>query len=115
VEEIMRIDGLDNIEIPTSINISPAVETNISGALYKEKVANYLVGTAFQRFFTNSITNSKYYNEEVLKNAVHILNGISVDLDIMKPRLLETGLESVAYNINRKILTCCFLNLENLI
>lgn len=102
IEEIMRIDGLDNIEIPTAITISPAVETNLSASLFKEKVANYLIGVGFSEIFTNSITNSKYYDEETLKNTVHILNGISVELDIMKPRLLETGLESIAYNLNRK-------------
>ena len=29
VEEIMRIDGLDNVEIPLAITISPSVEKNI--------------------------------------------------------------------------------------
>jgi phenylalanyl-tRNA synthetase beta chain len=51
---------------------------------------------------TNSITNSAYYDEEVLRSTVKLLNNLSVALDVMRPALLETGLESVAHNINHK-------------
>ena len=44
VEEIMRIDGLDNVDIPQMISIAPAVETLAHESAYKEKVADYLVG-----------------------------------------------------------------------
>ena len=55
VEEIMRIDGFDNVEIPSTITISPAIETAASEAAYKEKIANYLTGLGFSEIFTNSI------------------------------------------------------------
>ena len=102
VEEIMRIDGLDNVEIPSAITISPAVETLAHEAAYKEKVANYLIGAGFNEIFTNSITNAAYYSEEVLKTAVKMINSLSADLNIMRPAMMETGLESVAYNLNRR-------------
>jgi phenylalanyl-tRNA synthetase beta chain len=60
------------------------------------------VGSGFSEIFTNSIANSAYYDEPVLENAVKIINSLSVDLDIMRPALLETGLECIAYNLNRK-------------
>ncbi len=63
VEEIMRIDGLDNVEIPNAITISPSVETNRSKHIYREKTANYLVGLGFNEIFTNSITNAAYFDE----------------------------------------------------
>ncbi|HEU5167144.1 MAG TPA: phenylalanine--tRNA ligase subunit beta, partial [Chitinophagaceae bacterium] len=47
VEEILRIDGLDNIEIPTAITITPSVEENYLRYTLKEKVANYFVGLGF--------------------------------------------------------------------
>src|SRR5438045_8246388 len=43
-EEIMRIDGYDNIEIPSTITIAPSIETGALKASYKEKTANYLIG-----------------------------------------------------------------------
>ncbi len=102
VEEIMRIDGLDNVDIPAAITLSPAVETLAHEAAYQEKTAGYLTGLGFHEIFTNSITNSAYYSEEVLAGTVKMLNNLSAELDIMRPSMLETGLESVAYNINRK-------------
>ena len=102
VEEIMRIDGLDNVEIPNTISIAPAVETLAHEAAYKEKIAEYLSGSGFHEIFTNSITNSAYYNESTLTGAVKMINSLSETLDVMRPSMLETGLESVAYNLNRK-------------
>ena len=102
IEEIMRIDGYDNVEIPSVITISPAVETAEFEASFKEKVANYLIGLGFSEILTNSITNSKYYKEDVLNNSVKLLNNLSVELDVMRPSLLETGLECIAHNVNHK-------------
>jgi phenylalanyl-tRNA synthetase beta chain len=102
VEEILRIDGIDSIEIPTTITLSPAIDTSVTKERLKEKLANYLVGQGFNEILTNSITNSKYYSEEVLQTTVKMLNSLSADLDIMRPSLLETGLEVIAFNINRK-------------
>lgn len=101
VEEILRIDGYDNIEIPTSITISPAVDDHAPSA-YKEKISNYLAGAGFHEIMTNSITNSNYFTEEVLQSAVKMVNSLSADLNIMRPSMLETGLVSLAYNLNRR-------------
>ncbi len=102
VEEIIRIDGLDNIEIPDSITMTPAVEEHVSTEILKEKVAGYLTGLGFNEIMTNSITNEAYFSEEELQYAVKMLNSLSAELNLMRPSMLETGLESVAYNLNRK-------------
>ncbi len=102
VEEIMRIDGYDNIEIPSSITITPSVDTDGFKYTYKEKTANYLAGLGFNEIFTNSITNSAFYTEQELVGAVKMLNSLSADLNIMRPSMLETGLQSVAHNLNRR-------------
>lgn len=102
VEEIMRIDGLDNIEIPTSITISPSVELFGYKHTWKEKTSNYLAGLGFNEIFTNSITNAAYFNEKDLEKTVKLLNNLSAEHNIMRPSMLETGLESVAHNLNRK-------------
>ncbi len=102
VEEIMRIDGLDNIEIPSLISMSPSVETLAHEAAYKEKTAAYLLGAGFNEIFTNSITNAAYYTEDVLQSTVKMINSLSADLNVMRPQMMETGLESIAYNLNRR-------------
>ncbi len=102
VEEIMRIDGLDNIEIPATISIAPSSDYNNEKHEQKEKIANFLSSNGFSEIFTNSITDSKYYSKEILNNTVKMMNNLSADLDVMRPSLLQTGLEVIAYNINRK-------------
>jgi phenylalanyl-tRNA synthetase beta chain len=102
VEEIMRIDGLDNIEIPAALTISPSVENNPSQASWRRETASWLVGQGFSEILTNSITNSAYYSVEELGSAVRMINNLSAELNIMRPSMLETGLESIGYNLNRK-------------
>ncbi len=102
VEEIIRIDGLDNIGIPTTITISPSINSLGFKESLKEKIANYLAGQGFNEIVTNSITNSKYFNEEVLAGTVKMMNNLSADLDVLRPSMLETGLECIAYNNNRR-------------
>ena len=102
IEEIMRIDGLDNIDIPSSIKMSPAIDNGLNDASYKEKITNWLTGNGFREIFTNSITNSKYFEDEILSTTVKIMNSLSEELNVMRPSMLPTGLETIAYNLNRK-------------
>ena len=101
-EEIMRIDGLDQVEIPSSITMSPSLETNRTTAALKEKISNYLTGCGFQEILTNSIVNSQWFDEATLKTGVKMLNNLSADLDMMRPSLLESGLQCISFNLNRK-------------
>lgn len=102
VEEILRIDGLDNIDIPEAITITPSVEDNYATEVYREKVANYLVGQGFHEMMTNSITNAAYYSEEELQQMVKMTNSLSAELNILRNSLFETALEVVAHNLNHK-------------
>src|SRR5882757_295200 len=102
VEEIMRIDGYDNIAIPSTITISPSVEKDRSADAWKGAASAYLVGQGFNEILTNSITNSAYYTQDELETVVKMVNNLSAELNVMRPSLLETGLESVAHNLNRK-------------
>jgi phenylalanyl-tRNA synthetase beta chain len=102
VEEIMRIDGLDNIEIPKTISITASTGSNKTDEKLKEKVAGMLVGTGLQEIFTNSITNSAFIGEAQKTTMVKMVNNLSAELDVLRTRMLETGLQAIAYNINRK-------------
>ncbi|HMK27343.1 MAG TPA: phenylalanine--tRNA ligase subunit beta [Chitinophagaceae bacterium] len=102
VEEIVRIDGLDNIEIPEAITITPSVEENYAKEVYREKVADYLVGQGFQEMMTNSITNASYFSEEEQQQMVKMKNSLSAELNILRNSMFETALEVVARNLNHK-------------
>jgi phenylalanyl-tRNA synthetase beta chain len=113
VEEIMRIDGLDNIDIPATISISPSPDNSTQSSVYREKVANMLTGYGFFEIFTNSITNSTYFDEATLESTVKMINNLSADLDVMRPSMMPTGLEVVAHNINRKNTDLCLFEFGN--
>jgi len=102
VEEIMRIDGYDNIPIPAAITITPSAGANNPLHVRKEKTAAGLVGLGFNEIFTNSITNLAYFEKEETDTSVKLLNNLSAVHNVMRPSMLETGLESISYNLNRK-------------
>jgi phenylalanyl-tRNA synthetase beta chain len=102
VEEILRIDGLDNVAIPEAITITPSVEENYGKEMYREKTAAYLAGIGFYEILTNSITNAAYFSEEELASSVKMLNSLSAELNMMRPSMLETGLQVIAHNLNRR-------------
>ncbi len=101
-EEIMRIDGFDNIAIPANISFSPATETLGKREALREKISGILAGMGFREMLNNSITNSAYYSEAELSKSVKMMNNLSAELDILRPSMLETGLQSLAHNLNRK-------------
>jgi len=102
VEEVLRIDGLDTIEIPGAITITPSIETDYKEEALKQKLAGALVGLGFSEILTNSITNSNYFTEDQQTTAIKLLNNLSSELDVLRPAMLPTALEVIAFNHNRK-------------
>ncbi len=102
VEEILRIDGLDNIEIPSAITITPSVEEHEKNAQLKEKLSVMLTGLGFTEIVTNSLTSSNYLTDAEKSSTVKLLNNLSNELNVMRPSMLHTALEVVSFNINRK-------------
>lgn len=102
VEEIVRIDGLDNIEIPDSITITPAVDENFTLETIREKTAGLLAGLGFHEMMTNSITNAAYFSDAEKATMVTMKNSLSAELNILRSSLLETALEVAAHNLNHK-------------
>ncbi len=98
VEEVMRIDGID--QIPFTGEIRYAVGKTNYKKNVKQTLAEILVGKGFYEMITNSISNSKYYPDN--ENLVHMMNSLTSELDVMRPSMLETALQSIAHNHNRK-------------
>lgn len=102
VEEIVRIDGLDNIEIPEAITLTPSIAENYETETYREKTAAYLTGQGFYEMMTNSITNAAWFTEEEQSQMVKMKNSLSAELNILRNSLFETALQVVAHNLNHK-------------
>ena len=102
VEDILRIYGYNNVEIPTQLKGSLVIKGDEDR---KHKLANLvseqLVGEGFNEILNNSLTKSVYYGDQqdVL---VKIMNPLSSDLNVMRQTLLYGGLESIAHNANRR-------------
>ncbi len=101
-EEILRIFGLNNIDIPTQVKSSISPSQDEANYKLRNKVADYLSNSGFYELTCNSLTKSAYYTEEELKYSVKMLNPLSSDLDIMRMQMLYSGLEMMQYNNNRK-------------
>jgi len=101
-EEVMRIDGFDNIGIPASITITPATEANAFPETQRERISAILVGMGFSEIMNNSITNSAFLTEQEKGFAVKMMNNLSAELDVLRVSMLETGLQTVLHNLNRK-------------
>ena len=100
VEEIMRIDGLDQIPFPGTIHYALPEQTRPHPSNWKQHIAAQLTGKGFFEIFTNSITNAAYYQGQ--EGLVKMMNSLSANLDTLRPSMIETGLEAIAYNLNRK-------------
>ncbi|MFT4169840.1 MAG: phenylalanine--tRNA ligase subunit beta [Dysgonomonas sp.] len=106
IEDILRIYGYNNIEIGESLksNLSYQTPTDRSYDL-QNLISEQLTGAGFMEILNNSLTKEAYYtglNTYPDSACVHLLNPLSADLNVMRQSLLFGGLESIAYNRNRK-------------
>ena len=106
IEDILRIYGYNNVEIPTTLKSSLTTkgESDKSNKL-QNLIAEQLVGCGFNEILNNSLTRAAYYDglESYPSNhLVMLMNPLSADLNCMRQTLLFGGLESIAHNTNRK-------------
>lgn len=106
VEDILRIYGYNNVEIPTTLKSSLTTkgEEDHSQKL-QNLISEQLIGCGFNEILNNSLTAAGYYEGlESYKNEnlVRLMNPLSNDLNVMRQTLLFGGLESIQHNANRK-------------
>ncbi|HEY4326024.1 MAG TPA: phenylalanine--tRNA ligase subunit beta [Mucilaginibacter sp.] len=100
VEEILRIYGYNNIEIPTQIRASLNTSVRPDKDSVQNLISDLLSANGFNEIMSNSLTKSAYSSN--LDKAVKILNPLSNDLDVMRQTMLYSGLEAVVHNQNRR-------------
>ena len=106
VEEILRIYGYNNIELPQAMRMSVNAPQKPEPELVRTTVSNFLAANGFVETMNNSLTKSEYYSKLKTfpeERCVRIMNPLSSDLNVMRQTLLLNGLEVIAYNINRQI------------
>ena len=106
VEDVLRIYGYNNVELPTQVKSSLTLKGDIDkGYKLQNTVSEQLVGEGYREILNNSLTKEAYYTKLQTYTAEHlvrIINPLSSDLNVLRQTLLFGGLESIAHNVNRK-------------
>lgn len=117
VEDVLRVYGYNNVEIPTSVKSSLTIKGDADRSYKLQKlVSEQLVGAGFNEILNNSLTREAYYNELKVyapEHLVRLMNPLSSDLNVMRQTLLFGGLESIAHNANRKNSNLSFFEFGN--
>lgn len=100
VEEVMRIYGYNNIETSKQITYTAFNEEKNFDRIVEERVGGFLTSNGFNETMNLSLT--KESNHAKTDDLVKVVNPLSNDLNVLRGDLLFGGLESLAYNINRK-------------
>ena len=106
IEEILRIYGYNNVEVPERLFSSLAYGRHPDSDKLRNRISDMLTGQGFDEAMCNSLSNSEYYTwQERWKpeHCVPILNPVSQDLDVMRQTLVFGGLETIRYNRNRRL------------
>ena len=116
VEEILRIYGYNNIELTDSLHSSLSYSRKPDPEKLQQKLSDYLSNNGFNEILTNSLTKSGYYEKSEIypfNDCVKILNPLSNELGVMRQTLLFSGLESISYNLNRRLTDLKFYEFGN--
>jgi len=100
-EEVLRIYGYNNIEIPSKVNASLSFTNRPDREQTQHVIADMLTANGYLEIMCNSLSKGAYSKNK--EEAVELLNALSNDLNVMRQTLLLPALESVAYNQNRRI------------
>ncbi|PLX11345.1 MAG: phenylalanine--tRNA ligase subunit beta [Marinilabiliales bacterium] len=106
IEEILRIYGYNNIELDNKIHSSISLRQKPDLEKIQNMISDYLSAQGFAEIMNNSLTKAEYSEKIEVFNPdenVNILNPLSKDLNVMRQSLIFGGLESIAYNQNRRI------------
>jgi phenylalanyl-tRNA synthetase beta chain len=104
VEEIVRIYGYNSFTLPKTVKSALTFSPAVNVTQVENSIAELLSGCGLNEVWTNSVSQSRFEENEVLrKQQVKLLNSQTADLDSLRTSMLYSGLEVIAYNQNRKM------------
>ena len=106
IEEILRVYGYNSIKNSTELKIN-LPEFNYKNEFFlDEYISKLLVGKGFSEIINNSITNPVYDNLSKIttekQKSIKIINPLGSELSQLRNTLLYSGLEVIAFNLNRQ-------------
>lgn len=105
IEEVLRIYGFNQVDLPSKMKISLPQVSNKSKQL-EQAISELLVNNGFYEVMTNSLTSKEQsaniQNNSILSTQVELLNPLSNDLNILRQNLVLQQLEIIKYNQNRQ-------------
>lgn len=117
VEDILRIYGYNNVEMPALVKSCIAVKGDADKSHQLQNiVGEQLVGAGFREIWNNSLQRGAYYEGlESFKpeNCVRLMNPLSQDLNVLRQSLLFGGLESIARNVSYRNSNLSFFEFGN--
>ena len=100
VEEVLRIYGYNNIEIPERMQSAITPRPALDEMALKNRIASLLAARGFKEVMNNSLSSEKYGSEK--SNFVKLMNPLSNELSVLRMSLNPGGLETIRFNLNRK-------------
>ena len=108
IEEILRIYGFNNIPMGNKLTTTFNVGEHPSIDEFRNEMGNLLAGLGFLEMMGLSLVNSKHYEKTLAivgqesAEPVPVLNTSNMNMDILRPDMIITVLETVQYNQNRQ-------------
>ncbi|MDL2308676.1 phenylalanine--tRNA ligase subunit beta [Bacteroidales bacterium OttesenSCG-928-C03] len=116
IEEILRIYGYNNIEIPQNISYQFFGKTKSTLHTIQKNISTFLVERGYYEVMNNSLTKGTYSDDFPFIDSdktVKLLNPLSSELNVMRQTLLFSLLENISRNINNKNSDLCLFEFGN--
>lgn len=105
IEDVLRIYGYNNIEIPQSVHSTLSYAKNPDPDRVRNVISNFLSALGCNEIMSNSLTKASYYEQcecHPVEECVRIVNPLSADLNVMRQTLFFNAMEAIELNTNRK-------------
>jgi phenylalanyl-tRNA synthetase beta chain len=112
IEEIVRVYGFNEVPAHTRFAISFSNARNRQEEIF-EKLRQVLTGLGIDEAMTYSLLSRQRAEKFIAGNRqiLSLLNPLSEDLTVMRPYVISTLLNSLAYNLNRKNFDTCLFEI----
>lgn len=105
IEEILRIYGYNKVPTPTTVHSVLSFAPSPNPFKLRNLLADLLTSVGFNEMMATSMTRSGYYEKHLPQDQdslVYVNNTSNQHLDLMRPSMLFSGLETIVHNQNRQ-------------